>query len=129
MDLYQQELMEHYRYPRNRGVLENPDIATESFNPSCGDTVSFQLLVINGVVTAIKFQGSGCVISQAACSMLTERCVGKSLNELLLFNTDTMTALIGIPLGPTRLRCALLSLEALHKGILEYYAQRPNKKD
>ncbi|MBA3954713.1 iron-sulfur cluster assembly scaffold protein [Candidatus Dependentiae bacterium] len=122
MDLYQQELMDHYRYPRNRGVLDNPDIATESFNPSCGDKISFQLLIVNDTVAALRFEGSGCVISQAAASMLSELCIAKSLDALLALTTDTMTSLVGIPLGPTRLRCALLSLEALHKGILEYRA-------
>ena len=120
MDLYQQELMDHYRYPRNRGVLDTCDIATESLNPSCGDSVSFTINITDDKVIAIKFQGSGCVISQATSSMLTERCIDKTLDELAALNKDAILALVGIPLGPTRLRCALLSLEALHKGIHEY---------
>lgn len=120
MNLYKEELMEHYRYPRNQGILDKPSFATEVFNPSCGDQVSFQAIIKDGVIRDIKFQGKGCVISQAACSMLTEKAVNKTIADLERLTTSDMICLVGVPLGPTRLRCALLCLEALHAGIKQY---------
>lgn len=70
--LYQQELLDHYRHPRNNGVLENAQIATQTFNPSCGDQISLQVIIENDILKAIRFQGKGCVISQASASLLTE---------------------------------------------------------
>ncbi|MBA3751903.1 iron-sulfur cluster assembly scaffold protein [Candidatus Dependentiae bacterium] len=115
--LYQQELLEHYRYPRNQGVLENAQATAQSNNPSCGDSITIQICSDGERLTNICFQGKGCVISQAAASLLTELSKEKTLRVLASLTKDDMLALIGIPLGPTRLRCALLSLEALHKAL------------
>jgi nitrogen fixation protein NifU and related proteins len=120
MNLYQQELMDHYRYPRNQGALDKPSFATEVLNPSCGDQVSFQGIVENGMLSVLKFQGKGCVISQAAASMLAEKAVNQTLETVQAWDKDIMLSLVGISLGPTRLRCALLCLEALHKGLAQY---------
>jgi nitrogen fixation protein NifU and related proteins len=118
--LYQEELLDHYRFPRNCGILENPDIATKSFNPSCGDAISLHACIADNILTQIKFQGQGCVISQAAVSMLTERVINQPLAKLQQITKDDILAMIGIALGPTRLRCALLGLEALHEAVAQY---------
>lgn len=120
MDLYQAELMDHYRHPRNQGVLEAPDFSSGSCNPSCGDSVQLMGQIKNGVVLAIRFQGKGCVISQAAASMLTQSVLNKTIQEIMALNADFMLNLVGIPLGPMRIKCALLPLEALQKGINTY---------
>lgn len=122
MNFYQEELMDHYRYPRNYGILENPDFTTSTLNPSCGDSISLQAHVDNNYITRIMFQGKGCVISQAAASMLTEQCHNKTLQTLEAIDKDYIISLVKITLGPTRLRCALLCLEALHEGIANYRA-------
>lgn len=122
MDLYQQELMDHYRNPRNRGVLEHPDFASEQHNPSCGDSVALQGKVENGVVTILMFTGAGCVISQAAASLLTEYCRGKSISELRELQAAVILKLVGIPLGPTRAKCALLVYDALVQALKDYHA-------
>lgn len=122
--LYQQELLDHYRHPRNRGVLPHAQVTTQTFNPSCGDKIAMQLSIQDGHLIEIRFQGEGCVISQAAASLLTEQTVQKPLSLLETLNKDFMLTLVGIPLGPTRLRCALLSLEALHEGLALYRAQK-----
>ena len=83
-----------------------------------------QLSIQDGHLIEIRFQGEGCVISQAAASLLTEQTVQKPLSLLETLNKDFMLTLVGIPLGPTRLRCALLSLEALHEGLALYRAQK-----
>ena len=118
--LYQEILMDHYRYPRNGGTLINPDFLTESFNPSCGDSVTFAGKVFLQKLIEVKFQGKGCVISQAAASLLTERVKNNKLVDIHALDVHTMQLLLGMQLGPTRLRCALLPLEALQKGIHEY---------
>lgn len=118
--LYRQELLDHFRHPRNRGQLANADVSTESLNPSCGDEISLQIKVADDKIAEIAFQGKGCVISQAAASLLTEYAKGKSLDTLLGLTKDDMLSLVGLSLGPTRLRCALLGLESLHKAIALY---------
>lgn len=121
--LYQQELLDHYRHPRNYGLLPDAQVSTQTFNPSCGDQVSLQISLEKGHLQAIRFQGKGCVISQAAASLLTELSLQKSIETLEALHKDDMLALVGISLGPTRLRCALLSLEALHEALALYRAQ------
>lgn len=118
--MYQEELMDHYHHPRYRGVLSISDIDSGQHNPSCGDSVTIQAKVQDGIIAEIAFEGKGCVISQATASMLAEYALGKSLDHMRQFSTDELLALIKIPLGPTRLKCALLSLHALKNGIEQY---------
>ena len=124
MNLYKHELIDHFKNPRNYGKLQNPDFDSEVLNPSCGDQISFQALVDNNVIKEIAFQGNGCVISQATASLLSEFCKGQSLETIKNLSKDDILTLIGIDLGPTRLRCGLLSLEALHRGINFYSIKR-----
>lgn len=124
MNLYHQELIDHYRYPRHRGTLASSDFSSESHNPSCGDKTSWQVCVTQEVITHIAFEGSGCVISQGAASMLAELSLGKTLTAVSEFTKDTMLSLVGMELGPTRLRCALLPLEALQAGIVAYSKEK-----
>ena len=120
MNLYQDVLIDHYRNPRNRGVIEHPDFRSGEDNPSCGDSVSMYGRVEDGRLIVVSFEGTGCVISQAAASMLTEKVVGQRLDAIMKLDAAFMRNLVGIELGPTRVRCALLALEALQKGIQEY---------
>ncbi len=117
MSLYQQELMDHYQHPRNRGTMDDADFSGSGLNPSCGDSVAFQGKVAQGVVQDIAFMGKGCVISQATASMLSEEVKGMLAADVLKLDKQFVLNLISIELGPTRLRCALLSLEALQQGL------------
>jgi nitrogen fixation protein NifU and related proteins len=119
MNLYQEHIMDHYRNPRNRGKLVNPDLAGEFHNPSCGDSISIQLELDGSTVSVIKFFGNGCVISQATASMLTQLVLTKSIHEIKTLNAQAIKDLIGIDLGPTRFKCAMLSLDALHQTLCE----------
>ena len=119
-DFYQEELLDHYKNPRNKEPLAHADFSSGDENPSCGDKIAIQGTVDGDVITKLAFSGTGCVISQAAASKLTELCVGKTLSEVLALNKDDMIKLVGIPLGPVRLKCALLALQVLHKGILKF---------
>lgn len=120
MNLYKEELTDHYRNPRNRGTFSGANFASEQHNPSCGDSVSWQGSIEAGQVKAIAFEGKGCVISQGTASMLSEAVKGLSPDAIIGLDTPFMLALIGLELGPTRLRCALLPLEALQQGIVSY---------
>lgn len=115
--LYHEAIFDHYRHPRNRGSTEKPDFCAEIFNPLCGDQVSLTGSLENGRITDCKFEGKGCVISLAAASMLTEHVTGRLCAEVMKFQKDVMLDLVKLELGPTRLRCALLALEALQKGL------------
>lgn len=120
MNLYQDALIDHYRNPRNRGALQDADFESGEDNPSCGDSINIYGHVKDNRLIAVSFQGAGCVISQAAASMLTQTVIGMDLHEIMKLDANFMRQLVGIELGPTRVRCALLPLEALHKGIAEY---------
>lgn len=116
MNIYQEELLDHYENPSNYGVLTNPDISHEEDNPLCGDMIRMDLMVDNGIIKEVRFSGYGCTISQAAASMLTEKIEGKSLEEIKNISRDDIMDMIGIPLGPVRIKCALLALKVLKAG-------------
>lgn len=125
--MYQELLLDHYRNPRNRGTLLDADFMSREYNPSCGDSVSFQGIIdVHGCVSAIAFEGAGCVISQATASLLSEHVKGMLASQVLGLSKDAIVELIGIELGPTRLKCALLPLEALQQGIAAYLSKVNN---
>lgn len=115
--LYREEILEHYKYPRNKGVLENPDITYKDTNPLCGDECQIDLNVENNKIAEVRFIAKGCAISQAATSMLTEMIEGKSLDELKKLSKQNIMDALGIELGPVRLKCALLCLKVLKGGV------------
>ncbi len=116
MNIYQEELLDHYENPSNYGTLPNPDITHEEDNPLCGDTIRMDLVVEDDTIKEVRFSGQGCTISQAAASMLTEKIQGKSLEEVKQLSRDDIMDMIGIPLGPVRVKCALLALKVLKAG-------------
>ena len=123
MNLYQELLMDHYRYPRNRGTLENPDFTSLHHNPSCGDSVQFAGHVKKNQVVSLVFQGRGCVISQATASLLSDTVTNKNIADICALDKDFVLSMIGMQLGPTRLKCALLPLQALQEGVATYADQ------
>jgi nitrogen fixation NifU-like protein len=114
--LYREEILDHYKYPRRKGHLENPDIHYHDHNPFCGDELTIELNVKDGIVVDAAFDGRGCSISQATASMLMEEIVGKSLDEIKEYDKEYILELLGIEIGPVRLKCALLSLKVLKAG-------------
>jgi nitrogen fixation NifU-like protein len=115
--LYREAIIDHYKHPRYKGHLENPDIHYHDHNPFCGDDITVELKIENGVVVAAAFDGRGCAISQATASMLMEEVIGKSLDDLKQLNKEYILELLGIDIGPVRLKCALLPLKVLKAGI------------
>lgn len=117
MDMYHEEILEHYRHPHNQGKLEDADIMQKELNPTCGDKLTFYLKFDNGKVTDVKWSGEGCAISQAASSMLTDELEGMSIDDIAKLQKEDILDLLGIELGPTRLKCALLSLQGITNAI------------
>ncbi len=116
-NLYQERIMDHYRSTRNRRTLEAPSFSSGSYNPSCGDAIAFQGVIEEGKVERALFEGKGCILSQAAASMLADHVRGMGVDQVLALGPDDMRKLIGIEVGPTRMKCVLLPLEALQEGI------------
>ena len=116
----QEELMDHFKFPRNKQPVEKPDFSAGERNPSCGDQVQIEGRVKNNTICPLGFSGKGCILSQAATSMLTEKCSGKSLDYIISLSRNDILELVGISLGPNRTRCALLCLEVLHLGVGRY---------
>jgi nitrogen fixation NifU-like protein len=119
--LYRELILDHYKNPRNHGLLESADASAEGQNPLCGDEVSVSVrLGEGGVIEDVGFEGRGCAISQAATSMLTDLVKGKTAEEVATMPKEELLDELGIPLTPVRLKCAILGLGvlklALHKA-------------
>ena len=136
-ELYQEISLEHYKKPRNLGLLNNADVKVEGKNPFCGDEVEIALKLDHESVENATFEGSGCAISQASASLMTEKIKGKSLEEVrqlisdfrkMVKGEDTevdeddleeLLALQGVSEFPSRIKCALLAWNTLLQGLDE----------
>jgi nitrogen fixation NifU-like protein len=116
-ELYRENILDHYKHPRNRGTLEHPDITYQDANPLCGDELRMDFMVKDGVIEQVRFSGHGCSISQASASMLCERIEGQSLEEVRKLTKEDVLEMLGIELGPVRLKCALLALKTIKAGV------------
>jgi nitrogen fixation NifU-like protein len=112
-DFYRENILDHYKNPRNHGHIDDPSAIAEGVNPLCGDELAIELKVEDGIVTDVRYNGRGCAISQAAASMLSDAVKGKPLEELAQIGKDDVLDELGIPLSPIRLKCALLSVGVL----------------
>jgi nitrogen fixation protein NifU and related proteins len=110
-------LLDHYRHPRNRGELPDADIRHQEGNPSCGDQMEIALKTRDGRIEDIRFSGKGCIISQAAASILTDMVKGEPLDRVKGLTKEEMLENLLIPIGPMRLKCALLALKVLKAGV------------
>jgi len=117
-DLYRELIIDRYKNPIYRGELDPNDITFEDDNPLCGDHIRIDLRVdVDDIVTDALFSGQGCAISQAAADLLLESVQGKHLDDIKLLSKENILDMIGIDLGPVRLKCALLSLKVLKAGV------------
>jgi nitrogen fixation NifU-like protein len=117
-DFYRELIIDRYKSPQFRGQLDPHDISFEDDNPLCGDHIRVDLrLDADNHVTEAAFNGHGCAISQASADLLMESIIGKTLEEVKLINRDDILEMLGIDLGPVRLKCALLSLKVLKAGV------------
>ena len=120
MDLktfYREVILDHYKKPRNSAELPEPDRVSQCKNPSCGDRVTLQLKVDDGVISEVGLIGNGCAISQASASLLTDEIKGRPLAEVEEMKNQDILDLLGIEISPARLKCALLSVDTLHRAL------------
>tara|TARA_B100000029_G_scaffold196730_2_gene194773 strand:- start:8943 stop:9329 length:387 start_codon:yes stop_codon:yes gene_type:complete len=116
-DMYREVILDHYKNPRFNGELDPADITYQDDNPLCGDMIRIDLRIDdNNRVIECAFSGQGCAISQASASMLMEDIQGKSLEEIKDYTREDILDMLGIELGPVRLKCAMLSLKVLKVG-------------
>jgi nitrogen fixation NifU-like protein len=117
-DLYREQIIDRYKNPHLRGELDPHDYSYEDDNPLCGDKIRVDLRVDESdIVTEAVFSGVGCAISLASADLLMESILGKTLDEVKGFSKEELLDMLGIELGPVRLKCALLSLKVLKAGV------------
>lgn len=117
MDLYKEEVMDHYEHPRNQGQLDGENVVTEqATNASCGDMTQFYLRVEKGVIKEVKWRGSGCAITIAAASKLSEYLEGKTKREIEKMSEEELTKIgVGFEVNPGRIKCLMLPSRAVKK--------------
>ena len=127
MALYSEKVMDHFRNPRNVGVIEDADGVGEVGNAKCGDIMKIYLKIEDGIVLDVKFETFGCASAVASSSMATELIKGKPVSEALkLTNQAVAEALDGLP--PHKIHCSVLAEEAIKNALDDYYAKHPEKK-
>ncbi|HIH18153.1 MAG TPA: SUF system NifU family Fe-S cluster assembly protein [Nanoarchaeota archaeon] len=116
-EIYKENILDHFKHPRNFGPLKGAQASAREVNTICGDEVEVQVKIKAGKIADIKFQGQGCAISQAAASILTEEVKGKNLEGVQRLEKNDVLKMLGIPISPARLKCALLALYATKNAI------------
>lgn len=117
-DMYQENILDHYKRPRNFGEITATPTKAHAANPLCGDELDFFLeFDANNIVADVKFTGRGCTITMASASMLSEKLKGLPLVEVEKLNNDDVLKLLGVTVNPARMKCATLSLEAVQQAI------------
>ena len=120
IDMYAEEIISHYEHPHNKGEIKNPSTSMHEYNPLCGDDLTIYLKIKDNRVDDVKFTGTGCAISMASASMLTDSIKGRSLNEIEKMGLRSIIELLGIDPGPARLKCATLSLKTVKEALFLY---------
>ena len=116
-ELYRENILDHFRNPRNFGRLQQCTMREKETNPVCGDEIEIFIHLKDETAAEVKFFGKGCAISQAAASMLTEHVKGKSLEEIQKIQPEEVLEMLGISLGFIRKKCGLLCLKTLQKAL------------
>lgn len=120
-ELYAENILYHYQNPSNKGELPDAEVQVGDVNTLCGDKVKLYVKLNGGVIEKLMFQGSGCAISMASASMLTEHVHGKTIKEVASMGQQDVLTMMGLPsLTPMRIKCAMLPLRTLQKGLITY---------
>lgn len=121
MDLYTETIIDHYEHPRHAGRLSAPDVTVQEDNVLCGDSLALDCTFgTEGEISALAFIGNGCALSQASMSLLSEWALGKLCDEITLLSVEMVQHMLGSPITPARLKCALLGASALKRACNEY---------
>lgn len=124
-NIYAENILDHARHPHRKELLKHPTVERKEINASCGDALTLQLRFEGGKLTDVGWTGTGCAISQASMSLLAEELLGKTEKELDALNQSDVLALLGVDVGPRRLKCALLSLHTLKNALRGRREQEP----
>jgi nitrogen fixation NifU-like protein len=118
-NLYRDFILEHYRNPHNKGRLDPHDLQFADSNPTCGDEMSMTLVLDpdRTAIADVAFDGRGCAISQASASILTDGLRGQTLDEVREMDPKALLDELGVPIGPARLKCALLAYKVLQGAV------------
>ncbi|MFC7044171.1 iron-sulfur cluster assembly scaffold protein [Halobacteriaceae archaeon GCM10025711] len=124
-DMYRQQILDHYKNPRNYGHLDEATFEHEGQNPSCGDEFSFEVKLADDgeTIEAVAFTGDGCAISQASASMLSERLPGMSIDDVRALDRDDVLEMLGVEVTPMRIKCAVLSEKVVQDGLDIYLGE------
>jgi len=125
-DLYKKIILEHYKNPLNKGKLLSPDIIIEESNPLCGDHIEMffhfkkEINKKNITLTDVSFEGKGCALCIASTSLLSEQIKNKNINDIKSLKLEDVNALLGIDVSPARVKCIMLPLVIIKKGIFKF---------
>ena len=124
-DMYRQQILDHYRNPRNYGEIEDPTFTHVGENPMCGDEIEIDVELADDdeTIERVAFRGEGCAISQAAASLLSEQLPGTSLDELREMDRDDVIDLLGVDISPMRVKCAVLAEKVAQDGAEIYLGE------
>ena len=130
-NLYRDFILEHYRNPHNQGLLHPHDLHFADSNPTCGDemSITIQLDEAKQRVTDVAFTGRGCAISQASASILTDELRGLTVAELEAIDPKEVVENLGVPIGPARLKCALLVYKVVQGAVIGAEARWPDEAE
>jgi nitrogen fixation protein NifU and related proteins len=118
MDMYRQIILDHYKHPRNFGHLSHASTSANAYNATCGDKIIMEVAVnAKKEIEDIRFSGTGCAISQASASMLTEKVKGMKISDVMKLKTNDIMKMLETTLTPSRVKCATLPLEVLTKAL------------
>lgn len=125
-DLYRQQILDHYRNPRNYGEIEEPTLSHTGENPMCGDTITMDIVLDDDEqqIEHVAFSGDGCAISQASASMLSEKLQGMDIDELRAMDRDTVIDMLGVDISPMRVKCAVLAEKVAQDGVDIYLGEK-----
>ena len=125
-DMYRQQILDHYKNPRNRGEMDDPTFSHEGENPMCGDTIRMDVKLDDDEETIeyVSFTGDGCAISQASASMLTSKLQGMTVDELDAMDRDDVTDMLGVDISPMRIKCAVLAEKVAQDGAAIYFGEK-----
>jgi nitrogen fixation NifU-like protein len=125
-DMYRQQILDHYKNPRNYGEIEDPTFTHIGENPMCGDEIRMDVVLDEGeeTIEQVAFQGDGCAISQASASMLSQELAGMAVEDLKSMDRDDITEMLGVDISPMRVKCAVLAEKVAQDGTEIYFGEK-----